>query len=147
MTQKDYLLYLRETMDILEESIFWLSRSFRICSGIGIKKEYSEEEFDAFETLTSRFARTSDIMLQKAFRSIDKAELEDGGTLIDALNRAHKRGLIPSVEEVRLIRELRNDTDVLENTPKLTSMVSAIKAYCARYLSPNSSSARDSHSG
>ncbi|MBU0559155.1 MAG: hypothetical protein KKG93_06175, partial [Bacteroidetes bacterium] len=60
------------------------------------------------ETLASRFARVSDIVFQILFRSIDQVELENKGTLLDAVNRAHQRGLIESIDKMREIRDLRN---------------------------------------
>jgi hypothetical protein len=39
-----------------------------------------------------------DVILNKVFRSIDAIELEDGGTLLDVVNRAEKRGIIDSAE-------------------------------------------------
>jgi hypothetical protein len=59
-----------------------------------VKANYSDDEFDDMETLASRFARVSDIIFQKLFRNIDQVELEDKGSFIDAVNRAHKRELI-----------------------------------------------------
>jgi len=44
-------------------------KQIRICRGIGIKENYTGDEFDAFETLTARFARSSDMLIQKIFRS------------------------------------------------------------------------------
>ena len=64
------------------------------------------EEHDALEVLASRFARASDLLVQRAFRGIDRAELEDPGSVLDVLARAEKRGLIESVERFRLIREV-----------------------------------------
>ena len=95
--QRDYILILHDTLKDLDESCRWLQRSYDICRAIGSKDEYRDDEFDAFETLTGRFARTCDMVIQKGFRSIDKVELEDRGTLLDALNRAQKRGLIASI--------------------------------------------------
>ncbi len=92
----------------LSETNKWLQRSFDICQKIGIKKTYLPDEFDAFENLTSRFARTCDFLINKVYRAIDKAELEETGTLIDTLNKAEKRGLINTVQEIREIKELRN---------------------------------------
>jgi len=66
---------LHENLANLEKSIFWLNRSFASCSSIGVKQEYSEEEFDHFENLTSRYARTTDMLIGKILRSIDTAEL------------------------------------------------------------------------
>lgn len=132
---------------MLDNSIHWLKRSYSICSKIGIKDSYTEEEFDKFETLSGRFARVSDIIMQKAFRSIDAVELESKGTFIDALNRAHKRGLFESIEKLKEIRELRNtlaheyvleglaDTfaDILRFTPDLFDITTLIKTYCKKY--------------
>ena len=148
MNNRDYEQLLRESLETLSESLRWLKRSCSICVEIGIKEEYLEEEFDAFETFTSRFARTVDIILQKVLRSIDRVELEDQGTLLDVLNRAHKRGLIDSVDEIRLIRELRNDivheytsgkladlfADVMSNVPKLLDVAERIDRYCREKL-------------
>ena len=144
----DHLQLLRESLDTLSESLRWLKRSFSICTDIGIKEDYGEDEFDAFETLISRFARTVDILLQKVLRGIDRVELEDQGTLLDVLNRAHKRGLIDSVENIRLIRELRNDivheytseklaalfSEVLASVPELLELAERIDRYCSGSL-------------
>lgn len=81
-------------MDFLENSNNMLSYSYNICSNIGLKEKYSLEELDKFEALTSRFARTSDILIQKVLRLIDIIELEIPGTVIDRINRAEKRELI-----------------------------------------------------
>ena len=93
---------------MLDNSINWLKRSYAVCSIVGIKDSYTEEEFDKFEAMFARFARVSDIIMQKAFRSIDAVEFESKGTFIDVLNRAHKRGLFASIEKLREIRELSN---------------------------------------
>jgi predicted nucleotidyltransferase/uncharacterized protein YutE (UPF0331/DUF86 family) len=145
--QVDYLANLQNSLRVLDETLYWLKRSHAICLEIGIKEKYEDEEFDAFETLTGRFARASDIVIQKLFRNIDEVEFESPGTLLDVLNRAHKRELIPSIEEIRLIRELRNEIaheyvdedikeifkEVLELTPKLLEITGRIKNYCKKY--------------
>lgn len=58
--------------------------------------------------MTNRFARTCDLLINKVYRAIDFVELESSGTIIDVLNRAEKRGLVNSVQEIREIKELRN---------------------------------------
>ena len=147
MKQRDFILNLFDTINLLDNAIHWLKRSYTICSGIGVKENYTEEEYDNLETLTSRFARVSDILIQKAFRSIDAVEFENKGTLIDVVNRAHKRGFFKSVEKLREIRELRNTiaheyiqesladtfTDVLRFTPELFDIATQIKDYCKKY--------------
>lgn len=95
------LKQLREAGEILEYSL-------DVCSKIGIKESYTFEELDKFEALTGRFSRTSDILIQKIFRTLDNMELEMPGTAIDRINRAERRGLI-SADTFKEIRYLRND--------------------------------------
>ncbi|MFH0966534.1 MAG: hypothetical protein V1862_02460 [Methanobacteriota archaeon] len=122
----------------------WLHRSYTICSSIGIKDQYSDAELDDLEALTSRFSRASDILIQQVYRAIDEVELEQGGTVLDRLNRAEKRGLVDSVTEVRAIRELRNTIshedeladlielfhDTLSMTPSLLQLIDRAEKYC-----------------
>ena len=145
--QNDYIQNLFKTLQYLDEAGSWLKRSYDICREIGLKDDYSPDEFDKFETLTSRFARVSDIIIQKVFRSIDAVEFEEKGTLIDVVNRAHKRNLINSVDEIREIKDLRNEIaheyikellinifqDSLRFTPKLFEIITKVKKYCERY--------------
>jgi len=42
------------------------------------------------------------------FRTLDEYELENQGTLIDVVNRAHKRQLFDDVDEIRLMKDIRN---------------------------------------
>ena len=147
MKQEEAVNILKENISALRDALIWLERSFKICTKIGPKENYDEEEFDHLENLASRYARVSDIIYQKLFRSIDQVELEDKGTLLDSVNRAHKRGLIESIDKMREIRELRNQIvheyvkadlqnvfiDILEFTPFLISVSNNIFEYCKRY--------------
>ncbi len=63
---------------------------------------------ERMEALTARFARLADVLTQKVFRAVDALELEDEGSLIDRLNRMEKRGVIPSAQLWRDIRDIRN---------------------------------------
>jgi uncharacterized protein YutE (UPF0331/DUF86 family) len=112
-----------------------------------VKEQYTEDEFDEFENLTSRYARMLDVILNKVFRSIDAVELEDGGTLLDVVNRAEKRGIVASADRVRDLKDLRNDivheyeTDdlrplfqqTLDATPELFDIAEKIERYCKRF--------------
>jgi len=148
MTQNDYVLNLKETLLKLEETLRWLKRSFNICKEIGIKEKYTENEFDSFETLTSRFARTIDILVNKLFRCIDAVEFESEGTMIDVINRAHKRNLFESIDQIRLLKELRNEiaheyvqdelislfTKVFDSIPDLLIIIENTHKYIQKYL-------------
>jgi hypothetical protein len=68
---------------LLEKQLFWVNISFDECSTIGIKKEYSVDEFGRFETLCSRYSRGIDFLIRKIFRTLDEYEFENQGTLVD----------------------------------------------------------------
>ena len=100
---------LTEGINLLKGANEILKYSYETCSNIGIKEEYTFDELDRFEALTSRFSRASDILIQKVFRLIDIIELEGKGTVIDRINRAEKRNIIENAEKLKKIRRLRND--------------------------------------
>jgi len=136
-----------ENIQALEKQYYWLERSYSICRKIPVKEKYKPEEMDALETLCSRFARSIDYLIRKVFRSIDDVEFENQGTLLDVVHNAEKRGLIESTEQMRILKEIRNEiaheyiqeglqqhfADVLENTPTVLDIMKKTIAYCQRY--------------
>jgi len=149
MKHREHVRVLEETLRQLDDGATWLRRSLKRCRKAAGKNELSASDLDAFEALTSRFARMSDMILQKLFRGLDRIELEDSGTLLDALNRAEKRGLVDSAAGFLEIRELRNEIAheyaqeklgdlfdaVLEHSPALLEIVRRAGDYCRQYLS------------
>jgi uncharacterized protein YutE (UPF0331/DUF86 family) len=133
---------LRE-LKLLDEANKILVYSYEACSEIGIKDNYTLEELDKFEALTSRFARISDILIQRIFRLMDIWELEMPGSVIDRINRAEKRNLISSAEVFKEIRYLRNEIaheyiplaieqifkEVLRLTPHIIDSVERIRQW------------------
>lgn len=63
---------------------------------------------ESFDSLTSKFARTSDILLQKIMRTIWALLHEPTMPLIDVLNKAEKLGIILSFDQLIEIRDIRN---------------------------------------
>jgi len=143
----DIRAVLQGNLEGMRKSVLWLKRSYAKCVRTGVKDHYTEDEFDDFENLVSRYARMLDVILNKVFRSIDAIELEDGGTLLDVVNRAEKRGIIDSAERVRDLKDLRNDivheyeTDdlrsvfrqTLDATPELFDLAEKTEGYCKRF--------------
>jgi len=140
---------LKENLNALNKSLERLLESYSICKEIGIKDEFFAQELREFESLTSRFARTIDLFINKSLRSLYKVELEDPGTVIDLLNKAEKREIIESAEIWKEIKELRNsiahDYDIdnfaseifkpsLEYTPIVEKSIVALNSYCEKYL-------------
>ena len=107
--------------------------------------ELTVAERESCEAITSRFARLNDFLIQRIFRTIDQIELIDEGTAIDRLQRAERRGLIPSAHRWRELRLLRNaithdyliesaDTvlaDALSAAPELIAAVECVARYVA----------------
>ena len=93
---------------LLEKQLNWISISFNECTKIGIKDKYTIEEFGKFETLCSRYSRTIDFLIRKIFRTLDEYEFENQGTLVDVVNNAHKRGLFDNIDELRIMKDIRN---------------------------------------
>jgi hypothetical protein len=93
---------------LLVKQLFWIQLSFDECLKIGIKKEYTIEEFGKFETLCARYGRSIDFLIRKIFRTLDEYEFENQGTLIDVVNNAHKRGLFEDIDELRIMKDVRN---------------------------------------
>ena len=147
MTEQMRLLLLKE-LKVLDDARDILVYSFNKCSAIGIKENYEPEELESFESYTGRFARLSDILIQKIFRLVDEMDLDTQGTIRDRINRAEKKELIASSDIFVEIRIVRNDIaheylpeairdifgKVLSLTPHLLDGVERTKTYCSKYM-------------
>lgn len=99
---------LKSDYRLLEKQLAWLKLSCDECKVIQIKENYSVDEFGKFEILCSRYSRSIDFLIRKIFRTIDEFEFENQGTLVDVVNNAHKRGLFEDIEELRIMKDVRN---------------------------------------
>jgi len=142
----EYLEHLKNNLLRAKET---LNYSYGICKKIGIKDEYNEDEKDRLESLSSKFARLTDLILKQAIKTIDILDLEDPPeTMRDTINRAEKKGLISSALKFIELRKMRNkiaheyveEDDllsiykfVLENTPLLFDSVKRIETYCKKF--------------
>ena len=93
----------------LEKQLFWLDYSYQQLKDSSATDNFSIEQFNQFENLCSRYARTIDFLVRKYFRCLDDVEFENQGTLIDVVNNAHKRGLFLDIELIRQIKDIRNE--------------------------------------
>ena len=140
---------LKAELNNLEKARDVLSYSYEKCSKTGIRTDLSNDELEAFEALSARFARLSDIVIQKVIRYLDALDLEDTGTVRDRINRAEKKELINSAEDFVQIRMLRNEIAhehkpdtiydiferVLASTPILLEAVDRIHTKIKQYAS------------
>ena len=93
---------------LLEKQLSWVEISYNECTIIGIKQVYTVDEFGKFETLCSRYSRGIDFLIRKIFRTLDEYEFENQGTLVDVVNNAHKRRLFEDIDELRIMKDIRN---------------------------------------
>ena len=93
---------------LLEKQLSWVEISYNECTIIGIKQVYTVDEFGRFETLCSRYSRGIDFLIRKIFRTLDEYEFENQGTLVDVVNNAHKRRLFEDIDELRIMKDVRN---------------------------------------
>ena len=144
-----YLSLLNENFVLLEKSMAALAYSSEKCNAIGEKEEYNLEEQESFEALTSRFARTSDILTQKVFKTLFILLQENIKTIIDAANLLEKLEVVDDADNLLNIREIRNQIaheyvdydikplffDVLRYIPELEKIIKNTKAYSDKNLS------------
>ena len=105
---KELQILLLTHWDLLNRSLKSLQQSSEKTHLLLQQSEFSFEELESIDSLTSKFSRTSDIYLQKVLRSIWMLLREDTVPLIDLLNRAEKLMIIISAEELLQMRDIRN---------------------------------------
>ncbi len=141
--RKFLIAKLYEDLSLLDRSTEALNYSFRKCNGIGKKNFYDLEEQESFEALTSRFARTSDILTQKIIKTLFVLLQENIKTIIDTSNLMEKLEIIEQADDLINIRELRNQItheyteadlnalfqDVLIYVPGLKRIIVSLKDY------------------
>ena len=88
MLQSEWLL--------LQASLETLIQSVIKCKTIGVKPQYSFEEQESFDSLTSKFNRTSDLFTQKIIRSIWMLLHEPFVPFIDMMNIGEKIRILSS---------------------------------------------------
>jgi len=107
--KKTALENLKLCKEQLSAALKWLERSYCQCKSIELTQPFNEEDFDKLENLTSRFARVTDLLINKMYRAIDLVELKQPGSLIDTINNAEKNHLIDSVDQARTLKDIRNE--------------------------------------
>ena len=141
--RKLLLQQLEESLSTLDRSLKTLRYSFSKCSSIKEADAYNLNEQESFEALTSRFARTSDILTQKILKTMFALIQENPKTFLDAANLLEKIEIVDHADNLLNIRELRNQiaheyviddlhalfADVLQFVPELEKVVQNVKHY------------------
>lgn len=136
--------HLLETWESCQQARGWLHRSFEKSTEPPYEG-VSADDWDQLEALSGRFARLTDLIVHKLLRALDRYELEETGSLLDAANRAVKRGLIESTSALRDLKDIRNEIvheyaiddlaglyeDIYHAVPDLLGLVDRIGGYLA----------------
>lgn len=136
MLQSEWLL--------LQASLETLIQSVKKCKTIGVKQEYSFDEQESFDSLTSKFKRTSDLFTQKIIRSIWMLLHESFVPFIDMMNIGEKIRILSSSDQMIGIRDLRNQIaheyipevirDLIPEVIELTRQLSENITCCREFL-------------
>ncbi len=132
-----------ENLNLLEKNLKWLKKSYEKAKKIDLNKKLTEEDLEVFETLSNRFGRTVDILINKILRGLDIIELEDITRKLDIVIRAEKRGFVDDYKVLIEMKDLRNELvheyiqenlierfkEVLEYTPRLFDITNKLKDY------------------
>lgn len=129
---------------LLQASLKTLNHSVDKCKAIGIKQEYTFEELESFDSLTSKFNRTSDLFTQKIIRTIWMLLHEPFVPFIDSMNTAEKIKILSSADQMIGIRDLRNQIaheyipevirDLIPEVIELCSQLSKNMICCRDFL-------------
>lgn len=148
--RKLLLTQLSDTLVSLDSALDSLRHSHARCGGMDETSDYTIDELEKFEALTARFARTSDILTQKVFKTLFALLHETPKTFIDAANLAEKIEIIEKADDILNIRELRNQiaheyitddlktvfAEVLQYTPLLEKIIHKTKRYIKNLKMP-----------
>lgn len=126
MTQAKIEL-LQEELQGLQLAAGHLGYSMERCVNLFGKEDLPPEQQERLGSLTSRFARLADLLIQRIFRLTDEIELASAGSILDRIYRAEKRGWADAAELIR-IRELRNLIAHEYETEKMAEIYSAVAA-------------------
>jgi hypothetical protein len=135
---------LQQECQLLDSSLETLLKSVEKCRRIGIKDIYSFEEQESFDSLTSKFSRTSDLFTQKVIRTSWILLHESFVPFIDMINICVKMEMLHSTDEMIGIRDMRNQIaheyipdalrelvpEVIEMTQQLVENIN----YCLKFL-------------
>lgn len=135
---------LSETFALFEKALEVLRQSLDTCAVFAGSDELDIHQMAQVEALCSRFARASDLFIQKLLGLVEQLDLEQRGTPRDRINNAEKKGIINSTESFILIRQFRNRVaheyvignsasllkEALTLSPFLFEAFRGLKGYC-----------------
>ena len=109
---------LEENLQQAREAAGHLSVSVDRCKDFAFSPPFNEIQLIELEALTGRFARLSDILIQKVLKTIERLDGDTPGTVRDRILQAEKKESIQTAGTVIDIRDVRNTIAYdYDNTP------------------------------
>lgn len=108
MPASNTIKLLEENLQQANEAAGHLSKSIERCKDFGSSPPYTEEQLIELEALTGRFARLSDLLIQKVLKTIQRLDRDIPGTIRDRILQAEQKGIIFSADILLDIRDVRN---------------------------------------
>jgi len=110
IADKDQIIIdvLQSEWKLLVAAIDTLELSVQKCQSLENKANYTFEELESLDSLTSKFNRASDIYSQKVLRSVWMLLHEPFVPFIDLMNICEKMSIVKSADQLIEIRDLRN---------------------------------------
>ncbi len=140
------LQFLKESIHQADDTAKHLTISTNRCKQFSTLSSFSENQLIDLEALMGRFARLSDLLIQKVLKTIERLDLDTPGTVRDRIINAEKKGLV-SAESLLEIRDVRNTIAhdyeassffeivqfVLQHTSYLIEVLEQIKKYSKKF--------------
>ena len=92
----------------IETALISLKKSLSKCQKIELTQALSFDDSEAFDSLSSKFGRLSDIYIQKILRTIFILFREEAKHIVDLANKAEKFEIIDHADTLIMIRDIRN---------------------------------------
>jgi len=141
--------FLEQGLSELHQARQHLGYSFQQVTGLPDSLEgVTADQLESVEAFSSRFARSVDLLVNKALRSLDRVEMKPEGTLLDVVNGAEKRGFVARATDLREMKDVRNiiahdyagakAADIFaycrEQKPALEAICDRVAAYAGQVL-------------
>jgi hypothetical protein len=136
--------FLKEELVGLALAAKHLEYSLERCAELIGQSDLPPEKLERLESLTSRFARLADLLIQRIFRLVDEIELVSAGTVRDRIERAEMRGWANASQLVK-IRELRNMIAHEYAAEKMVEIYSVVYALANELLAIVPRVSKDAH--
>lgn len=81
----DKLLLLRSELDNLDKAASYLTASIGRSASLTWRADLGPDELERLEAMASRFARLSDLLIQRVMRLVDDLELTPEGSILDRI--------------------------------------------------------------